>query len=155
MLSLLWSKTVTITILLWGFPGGSTVKNPPANAGGQEDPLEEETIHFNILAWRSHGQRNLAGFSPWGCKESDTTEHMCQRARAHTHTHTHTIVTLRCLYMCVCMYVRPTPLVCACVCVCVCDGHCVCVCYEGHMSVLTHDLCMSVFVMGTHMCVHV
>ena len=22
----------------------------------------------------SHGQRNLAGYSPWGCKESDTTE---------------------------------------------------------------------------------
>ena len=41
-----------------GIPGGSVVKNPPANAGdlglipGSEDPLEEETaIHFSILAW--------------------------------------------------------------------------------------------------------
>ena len=40
------------------FPGGSTVKNLPANAGdtririlGQEDPLEEEmAMHSNILA---------------------------------------------------------------------------------------------------------
>ena len=30
----------------------------------------------------------LAGYSPRGCKESGTTEHMY--ARAHTHTHTHT-----------------------------------------------------------------
>ena len=26
-----------------------------------------------------HGQRSLAGYSPWGCKESDTTEQL-----AHT-----------------------------------------------------------------------
>ena len=42
-----------------GFPGGSVVKNPPANAvdedsiPGQEDPLEKEiATHFSILAWR-------------------------------------------------------------------------------------------------------
>jgi len=23
---------------------------------------------------KSHGQRSLAGYSPWGCKESDITE---------------------------------------------------------------------------------
>ena len=23
-----------------------------------------------------HGQRSLAGYSPWGCKESDTTEQL-------------------------------------------------------------------------------
>ena len=44
--------------LLWGFTGGSVVKNPPANAGdtgdvGQEDHLEEEmTTHSKILAWK-------------------------------------------------------------------------------------------------------
>ena len=27
-----------------------------------------------ILLGESHGQRSLAGYSPWGCKESDTTE---------------------------------------------------------------------------------
>ena len=43
----------------WGFPGGSVVKNPPANGGdaglipGWENPLEKEmATHSNILAWR-------------------------------------------------------------------------------------------------------
>ena len=41
-----------------GFPGGSVVKNPPANAGhavqslGREVPLEKETAtHSSVLAW--------------------------------------------------------------------------------------------------------
>ena len=42
---------------------------------GQEDPLEEEmATHSSILAWRFHGQRSLAGYDPWGRKESDVTE---------------------------------------------------------------------------------
>ena len=28
------------------------------------------------LPGKSHGQRSLVGFSPWGCKESDTTERL-------------------------------------------------------------------------------
>ena len=28
-----------------------------------------------VLPGKSHGQRRVAGYSPWGCKESDTTEH--------------------------------------------------------------------------------
>ena len=42
---------------------------------GWEDPLEEgmET-HSSILAWRTHEQRSLAVYSPWGRKESDRTE---------------------------------------------------------------------------------
>ena len=50
---------------------------------GQEDPLGKEMAnHSRILAWKkSHGQRSLAGYSPWGCKESDTSEHI------HTHKH--------------------------------------------------------------------
>ena len=60
-----------------GFPDYSVVKNSPASAGdtgdmgslSQEDPLEEKiAIHFSILAWKSHGQRNLAGYSSWGHK---------------------------------------------------------------------------------------
>ena len=36
--------------------------------------MEEMATH-SILARRDpHGQRNLAGYSPWGCRESDTTE---------------------------------------------------------------------------------
>ena len=30
-----------------------------------------------FLPGESHGQRRLVGYSPWGCKESDTTEHAC------------------------------------------------------------------------------
>ena len=40
------------------------------------------------LPGKSHGQRSLVGYSPWGHKESDST--VCARARTHTHTHTHT-----------------------------------------------------------------
>ena len=40
----------------------------------QEDPLEKEmATHSSILAWEIHGQRSLAGYSPWVHKESDTT----------------------------------------------------------------------------------
>ena len=50
---------------------------------GQEDPLEKEMAHAPVsLPGESHGQRNLAGYSPWGLKESDTTEateHVCTR----------------------------------------------------------------------------
>ena len=44
-----------------------------------EDPLEEEmATYFSIVArkisWAP--QRSLAGYSPWGHKESDTTEQL-------------------------------------------------------------------------------
>ena len=40
-----------------------------------EDPLEEGmAAHFSILTWRIHRWRSLAGHSPWGHGESDTTE---------------------------------------------------------------------------------
>ena len=37
-----------------------------------------------------HGQRSLAGYSPWGHKESGMTEQLSMRVQTHTHTHTHT-----------------------------------------------------------------
>ena len=70
-----------------GFPGGTSGKvlachcrklktlefNPwvgkiPWRRAWQPTPL--------LLPGRSHGQRSLAGYSPWGCKESDTTEQL-------------------------------------------------------------------------------
>ena len=58
------------------------VKNLPANAGdlslilGGEDPLEKKMEPTPVfLSGKSHGQRSLAGYSPWGRKESDATEH--------------------------------------------------------------------------------
>ena len=60
-------------------------KNPPAmwetwvRSLGGEDPLEGGG-HDNPLQYSSlenpHGQRSLAGYSPWGCKKSDTTERL-------------------------------------------------------------------------------
>ena len=44
---------------------------------GCEDPLEKETAtHSSTLAGKSHGQRSLVGYSPWGPKELDTTERL-------------------------------------------------------------------------------
>ena len=42
---------------------------------GLEDPLEEDKQPTPIfLPGESHGQRSLAGYSPWSHKESDMTE---------------------------------------------------------------------------------
>ena len=43
---------------------------------GQEEPLEKEMATHSIffLPGKSHGRRNLAGYSPWGDKESDMTK---------------------------------------------------------------------------------
>ena len=30
---------------------------------------------FNILAWKTPGTEELGGYSPWDCRELDTTEH--------------------------------------------------------------------------------
>ena len=66
------------------------VKNLPASAGGARDGFNpwvgkipwtrkwQPTPVF--LAGKFHRQRSLADYSPWSCKESDTT--------GHTHTHT-------------------------------------------------------------------
>ena len=36
---------------------------------GQEDPLAKGmAAHAVFLPGESHGQRSLAGYSPWGCK---------------------------------------------------------------------------------------
>ena len=61
-----------------GLPSGSVVKNPPANKGdmgsnpGLGKFLGESSLAI-FLPGESHGQRSLAGHSPWGHKESDTT----------------------------------------------------------------------------------
>ena len=65
----------------YGLPSGSVVKNPPAMQEiqvwslHQEDPLEKKwqpTLVF--LPGKSHGQRSLVSYSPWGRKELYTTE---------------------------------------------------------------------------------
>ena len=44
---------------------------------GQEDPLEKEMANrYNILVWEIPWTEEPGGYSPWGCKESDTTERL-------------------------------------------------------------------------------
>ena len=53
---------------------------------GWEDPLEKEmAIHSSTIAWKSHGQRSLVGYSPWVRKESDTTEATQQQQQQQCH----------------------------------------------------------------------
>ena len=70
-------------LCLRGFPGGSAVKNLPAiqetqghkfNPWVREDPLSRKWQPTPIfLPGKSHGQRSLTGYSPWGHKELDMT----------------------------------------------------------------------------------
>ena len=42
-------------------------------SSGQENPLEKEMeTHSSILAWETAWTGELAGYSPWGWKESNT-----------------------------------------------------------------------------------
>ena len=66
------------------FPGGSDGKASVYNVGdpglipglgrspgeGNGNPLQ----YYLLLPGKSHGQRSLVGYSPWGHKESDMTE---------------------------------------------------------------------------------
>ena len=71
--------------LLCGFLVAQRVKPLPAvqetlvQPLGREDPLEKvmaihsSTLFPVLLPGKSHGQRSLVGYSPWGCKDSDMT----------------------------------------------------------------------------------
>ena len=54
-----------------------TMRESRVQSLGREDlPEKEMATHSSILPGRSHGQRSLVGYSPWGRKESDTTEQL-------------------------------------------------------------------------------
>ena len=57
----------------------SLVRKIPWRRAWQRTPV--------ILPGQSHGNRILEGYSPWGSKESDTTE-----VTYHTLKHAHTVV---------------------------------------------------------------
>ena len=80
-----------------GFPGGTSGTEPPCQC--RRPKRREFNPWMRKIPWcriwhntpvflprKFHGQRSLEGCSPWGCEESDMTEHV----HAHTHTHTHT-----------------------------------------------------------------
>ena len=78
MKSSLWA----IPVIKGSFPGGTVVKNPPANAGDKRDsgsivgwevPLEEEmATHSSILAWRIPWTEDPGGLQSTG---SQRVEH--------------------------------------------------------------------------------
>ena len=72
-------------LVVWGFPGGARGKEPTCQCrrlrdmdsipgsgrcpgGGHGNPLQYSCLES------PHGQRSLAGYSPWGHKELDTAE---------------------------------------------------------------------------------
>ena len=64
------------------------VKNPPVNAGDVGSipgpgrcPRRKWQPTPVFLPGKFHGQRSLVGYSPWGCKELDTTGHTHMHAR--------------------------------------------------------------------------
>ena len=65
-----------------GLPSGSDDKESASNAedlgvipGWGRSPRERNGNPAPVfLPGEFHGQRRLAGYSPWGCKELDTTE---------------------------------------------------------------------------------
>ena len=77
------STFIKSKFMLWGFPGGTDSKESTCNSGdpgsvpglgrspgvgnGNGYPLQYSCLEF-------HGERNLASYSPWGCRELDTTE---------------------------------------------------------------------------------
>ena len=61
----------------WSAKRPPAMQKTPVRSLGQEDPLEkgmEPTPVFFLGEF--HGQRSLVGYSPWGCKESDTTKRL-------------------------------------------------------------------------------
>ena len=66
----------------WGFPGGSVVKESTCQCRRCRFDLWVGKIPWRrkwqptpvFLLGESHGQRSLAGYSPWGHKESEMTE---------------------------------------------------------------------------------
>ena len=74
-----WLKTIVIISYL---PGGSAGKESACNTGGLIPELRrfpwrrgwQPTPVF--LPGESHGHRSLAGYSPWGHRELDTTEQL-------------------------------------------------------------------------------
>ena len=66
-------------VTLEEFKVALVVKNLPANEGDERDagrkiPWRREWLPTPVfLPGKSHGQRSLVGYSPWGHKELDTT----------------------------------------------------------------------------------
>ena len=73
---------MTNVVIILGFPGGATIKESASQCRRygfdpwvRKIPWRREWQPTPVfLPGELHGQRSLAGYSPWGRKESDTTE---------------------------------------------------------------------------------
>ena len=82
-----------------GFPGGSDGKESACSSGdpssfpGLERSLGEGNGYPHPVFWPGnfHRQRSLADYSPWSCKELDTTESLS--------------LSCSCVCVCVCVYI--------------------------------------------------
>ena len=73
-----------------GFLGGASGKEQTFQSWVRKIPWRRAWQPTPVLLpGKSHGQRNLVGYSPWSCEESDTTE-ATEHTHTHIHTHTHT-----------------------------------------------------------------
>ena len=61
-----------------GFPGGLNSKESALNMGdpGSGRSLGERNGNLVFFAGEVHGQRSLAGYRSWVCKESDMTDQL-------------------------------------------------------------------------------
>ena len=78
------SLNIKIRMIIWGFPGVLVVKNPSVSVGdmglipeSRRSPGRGNGNPLQFFPGKSYGQRSLAGYSPWGLKQSDTIEHTC------------------------------------------------------------------------------
>ena len=92
------------------------IKNLPGNAGDTDSiiglgraPGEGNSNSLIFLAGKSHGQRSLVGYSPWGHKR------VGHDLGTKQHQYTSWYYSM-CEFLCVCQ------CVCVCVCVCMCVG---------------------------------
>ena len=77
-----WFNLQTYSVISPGLPWWLSSKEPPAKAGdagsipglGRSPEWRNGQLTPVLLSGKFHGQRTLAGYSPWCCKESDTTE---------------------------------------------------------------------------------
>ena len=113
------THTHTHILSLWASPVAQTVKNLQAVWRHGFDPWNGKFPWRRkrqptpvILPGKSHGQRSLVGYSPWGHKKLDMTEWL-----THTHTHTQFIAWNGREMLEHTMNVRAPMCVCECVCV--------------------------------------
>ena len=68
------------------------------------DPWKKDWLPTPVfLSGKTHGQRSLVGYSPWGRKESDRTERL-STARHNIYVMIQTIPSLSVLCVCCCCY---------------------------------------------------